>query len=71
MVLICSTEHLEKGILLAVSHKITDTPSLEILAIGSDQILQGLDQTPWLGCFLFAIAVTDHHVKNLVKFLKF
>lgn len=71
VVLICSPECLEKGTLLAVAHKIIDTPSLKILTIVSDQMLQGLDQTPWLGCFLLAIAVTDCYVKNLVKFVKF
>lgn len=41
-----------------------------MLAIGLDQVLQGLNQTPWLGCFLFAITVTDCHAKNLIKFLE-
>lgn len=53
VVLICSSERLEKGILLAAAHKIIDTSSLEILAVGSDQMLQGLDQIPWLRCFPF------------------
>lgn len=55
---------------MVVAHKIIDTSSLEMLAIGLDQVLQGLNQTPWLGCFLFAITVTDCHAKNLIKFLK-
>lgn len=53
-----------------MSHKIIDTPSLEVLAFGSDQMLQGLGQTPWQGCSLSTVAMIDNHVEICAKFLK-
>lgn len=55
---------------MAVSHKIIDTPSLEVLAFGTDQMLQGLDQTPWQGCFLSIVAIIDSRGEIWAKFLK-
>ena len=55
---------------MAVSHKIIDTPSLEALAFGSDQMLQGLGQTPWQGSSLSTVAMIDSLVEICAKFLK-
>lgn len=53
---------------MVVSHKIIDTRL--VLAFGSDQMLQGLAQTPWQGGFLSIGAMIDNHVVIWAKFLK-
>jgi hypothetical protein len=68
VVLICSTKVWRRNFVGCGS--LVDTPSLEILAFGSDHMLQDWDQTPWLGCFLFAVALADHRAKIHIKFLK-